>query len=309
LRRLPCSKRYVSLQLITSLETDRPQTLPLQSSQATSDFDVDPEKTAFLSHNTSTTSLTLTLVDTDTPTARPEPISINQFLQAPSLLVLLSSFSLLSLHASTFDVLLPHLGHASGQHGGMGIPCDWLGVLVFGVRATAGIVILRLVPQLVEKWGLLKLYRYASMVFPGIYVVTPLLGLLAASSLFLVASVSTVAILAKHMLTGGASVLVGLLVLNTTPDAFSAGTVVGMMQVASLFKALAVAVSGASFYLSNEYSIGTTNYSLWICLALFGLCGAGLAWFVRERPSVEMDFPSEVLRWEMCFDAEEKGIA
>jgi len=77
-----------------------------------------------------------------------------------------------------------------------------------------------------------------------------------------------------------------------------------MMQVASLFKAFAVAVSGTSYYFSDDLSIQTTNFALWTCLALFGAVGAGLAWFVRERPSVEKDFPSEVLCWETCFDAD-----
>jgi hypothetical protein len=117
-------------------------------------------------------------------------------------------------------------------------------------------------------------------------------------------------ILTKHALTNGALICVALLVLNTTPDAFSAGTAVGMLQVASLFRAFAVAVSGTSYYFSDDVSVQTTNLALWTCLALFGAVGAGLAWFVRERPSVEMDWPSEVLRWEMCFDAdaEKKGV-
>lgn len=263
---------------------------------------MDCEKAAFLSHSESD-DFSIRVVDA----ARPDPISINQFLQAPSFLVLLSSFSLLSLHASTFDVLLPHLGHSSTEHGGMGIPCNWLGVLVLVVRAIAGIAILRVVPVAVEKFGLLKLYRSVSLFFPALYILTPLLALLAACSTTFAALISTLAILVKHTFASGAYVLVALLVLNTTPDAFSAGTVVGMMQVASLFKALAVAVSGASFYLSNDYSVATTNYSLWTCLALFGAVGAALAWFVRERPSVERDFPSEVLCWETCFDAEEKS--
>ena len=266
-------------------------------------MDLDCEKAAFLSAN-----------DSDHPSirvvdfVRPEPISVSQFIQAPSLLVLLSSFSLLSLHAATFDVLLPHLGHSSTQHGGMGIPCTWLGVTVLVVRAIAAVVILKRIPQAVEKFGLLKLYRSVSVLFPAIYIATPLLALLATCSTSFVAFVSAVAILIKHALAGSASVLVALLVLNTTPDAFSAGTVVGMMQIANLFKALAVAVSGASFYLSNEFSVATTNYALWTCLALFGIVGAALAWFVRERPSVERDFPSEVLRWETCFDADEKNF-
>jgi MFS family permease len=279
------------------------ETLPLELNKPTESMNMDCEKTAFLSHS-NPDDFSIRIIDM----AHPDPISISQFLQAPSFLVLLSSFSLLSLHASIFDVLLPHLGHSSTQHGGMGIPCDWLGITVLIVRAIAGIVILRAVPIAVEKFGLLKLYRSASLIFPALYILTPLLALLATCSTAFVAFISTVAILAKHTFTGGASVLVALLVLNTTPDAFSAGTVVGMMQVASLFKALAVAVSGASFYLSNDYSIATTNYSLWTCLALFSAIGAALSWFVRERPSVERDFPSEVLCWETCFDAEEKSI-
>ncbi|KAH7123921.1 major facilitator superfamily domain-containing protein [Dendryphion nanum] len=273
------------------------ETLPLPSPQSDS-MDVDCEKAAFLSgYDSDCTSITVV------ESVRPERISISQFLQAPSLMVLLSSFSLLSLHASTFDVLLPHLGHSNTQHGGMGIPCSWLGFTVLLVRGIAGAIVLRVVPSAVEKFGLLKLYRSLSLLFPTIYFLTPLLAVLAACSPGFVAGVSAVSILVKHTLSGSASVLVALLVLNTTPDAYSAGTVVGMMQIASLFRALAVAVSGASFYLSNDFSIATTNYALWTCLALFGAIGAALAWFVRERPSVERDFPSEVLCWETCFDA------
>jgi hypothetical protein len=188
----------------------------------------------------------------------------------------------------------------------MGISCDWLGLTVLVVRGIAATVILCTVSHAVEKFGLLKLYRCVSALFPALYIATPLLGILFHwSRNFGAPIVSTACILTKHMLTGGASVLVVLLVLNTTPDAFSAGTVVGMMQIANLFRALAVAVSGASFYLSNDFSLMTTNFALWTCLALFGIVGAALAWFVRERPSVERDFPSEVLCWETCFDATE----
>lgn len=279
--------------------TDNWQTLSLETSS--SHMDLDCEKAAFLSEN-----------DSDAPRVavidfvRPEPITINQFMQAPSFLVLLASFSLLSLHASTFDVVLPHLGHQSSQDGGMGIPCQWLGLTVLIVKGFAGITIKHVVPSAVEKFGLLKLYRSTSLLFPAIYIVTPLLALAAASacSTNFVAVTSAIGLLTKHILTGGATVLVALLVLNTTPDAYSAGTVVGIMQIANLFKALAVAVSGASFYLADDMSVSTTNLALWTCLMLFGSCGAALAYFVRERPSVDRDFPSEVLCWETCYDAD-----
>lgn len=271
----------------------------MQSHNSSNTVDIDSEKAAFLNAG-HLNEPCIRVVDF----VHPEPISISQFIQAPSLLVLLSSFSLLSLHASTFDVLLPHLGHSNTQHGGMGIPCSWLGFMVLVVRGIAGVVILRTIPQAVERVGLLRPYRSISLLFPSLYSITPLLAALVACSPIFTALISAVAIFVKHALTGGASVLVALLMLNATPDAFSAGTVIGLMQVASLFKALAVAVSGASFYLSNDFSVATTNYALWTILALFGAVGAALAWFVRERPSVERDFPSEVLCWETCFDAE-----
>jgi hypothetical protein len=266
-------------------------------------MDMDCEKAAFLA-----------IPDFDEPSievvdsVRPESITINQFLSAPSFMVLMASFSLLCLHASTFDVVLPHLGHSSSRHGGMGISCSWLGFAVLGVKGVAGFTLAHVIPTAIEKYGLLKLYRSTSLLFPAMYVVTPLLAVAAASSPSLVAITSTVALLVKQLLTGGATIVVALLVLNTTPDAFSAGTVVGIMQVASLFKALAVAVSGASFYLSNEVSVSTTNFALWTCLAGFGGVGAALAYFVRERPSVVRDFPSEVLCWETCFDYAEANV-
>ncbi|KAL0257267.1 hypothetical protein SLS55_008077 [Diplodia seriata] len=277
------------------------ETLP-QTSNSADESDMDCEKAAFLGQTLSD--------DSDVPSirivdfTRPEPISIGQFLQAPSLIVLMCSFCLLSLHASSFDVVLPHLGHSSSMHGGMGIPCDWLGLILLAVRAIAGAIILHAVPKIIERFGLLRPFRSCALFFPALYIITPLLAFLTMCSTPVTAIISSAAIMIKHLLAGGAQVLVILLMLNVAPDAFSAGTVIGLMQAASLFKALAVAVSGASFYLSTDYSVAATNYALWTSLAVFGAAGAGLAWFVRERPSVERDFPADVLCWETCFDAE-----
>lgn len=289
---LACSTMLFAIALTASILLR--ETLPSHNTYCS--VNNDCEKAAFLRSSEDTN---ITLVDV----ARPEPIKIAHFLQAPSFVVLLSSFCLLSLHAATFDVLLPHLGQSSIEHAGMGIPCDWLSIVVLIVRGIAGLTVSFAVPWAIQKHGLVKLYRSVSMFFPAMYIIIPSLAILASCSAF-VPIVSTLSLLVKHTLTYGATVLVSLLVLNTTPDAFSAGTAVGMMQVASLFKAFAVAVSGTSYYFSDELSVQTTNFALWTVLALFGAVGAGLAWFVRERPSVEKDFPSEVLCWEMCFDVD-----
>ncbi|KKY26191.1 putative mfs multidrug [Diplodia seriata] len=291
----------VSSAIVVSTLAMLGDTLP-QTSNSADESDMDCEKAAFLGQTLSD--------DSDVPSirivdfTRPEPISIGQFLQAPSLIVLMCSFCLLSLHASSFDVVLPHLGHSSSMHGGMGIPCDWLGLILLAVRAIAGAIILHAVPKIIERFGLLRPFRSCALFFPALYIITPLLAFLTMCSTPVTAIISSAAIMIKHLLAGGAQVLVILLMLNVAPDAFSAGTVIGLMQAASLFKALAVAVSGASFYLSTDYSVAATNYALWTSLAVFGAAGAGLAWFVRERPSVERDFPADVLCWETCFDAE-----
>lgn len=279
------------------------ESLPLHYDLPAELMDLDCEKAAFLTRSSEDTNVTLVDI------AQPLPITITQFMQAPSLLVLLSSFSLLSLHAATFDVLLPHLGHSSTQHGGMGIPCDWLSIVVLIMRGIAAMTIFALIPAMIEKYGLLKLYRTVSLLFPTVYIFTPLLAVVVSCS-GLAPILSGFAILVKHTLASGASVLVVILVLNTTPDAFSAGTVVGMMQVASLFKAFAVAVSGASYYVSSDVSVSITNFALWTCLAIFGVLGAVCAWFVKERPSVGLDFKDEVLKWESVFDIEtnEEGV-
>ncbi|PVH99174.1 MFS general substrate transporter [Periconia macrospinosa] len=300
---LVCGSIVLTIATVASIMLK--ETLPMEFNNRQDDvMDLDCERAAFLSTGDYEENA-VTVVEF----VRPDRITINQFLSAPSFMVLLASFSLLSLHASTFDVLLPHLGHSSSQHGGMGISCSWLGLTVLAVKVVAGITLACVIPTMIKKYGLLKLYRSASLLFPAIYVATPLLAVAAASSTSFVAATSTVALLVKHLLTGGSGILVALLVLNTTPDAFSAGTVVGLMQVASLFKALAVAVSGASFYLSNDMEVSLTNFALWTCLALFGAVGAAMAYFVRERPSVERDFPSEVLCWETCFDADAEKVA
>lgn len=290
---LACGSVIFAIAMATSVLLK--ESLPQHYDVPTEPMDLDCEKAAFLTRSSEDTNITLVDI------AHPDPITITQFMQAPSLLVLLSSFCLLSLHAATFDVLLPHLGHSSTQHGGMGIPCDWLSIVVMVMRGIAAMAIFALIPTMMEKHGLLKLYRTVSLLFPTVYAITPLLALLAACS-GLAPVLSIFAILTKHILASGAFVLVVLLVLNTTPDAFSAGTVVGMMQVASLFRAFAVAVSGASYYISSDVSVPVTNFALWTCLAIFGAAGAVCAWFVKERPSVGLDFKGEVLKWESVFD-------
>lgn len=272
----------------------------------------DCEKATFLgqSHsNDSLDSLNISIIEAlndDAAAPRPSYLSIAQLLSAPSVLILLASYAVLSLHASTFEILLPHLAHTASHHGGLGIPCAWVSTVVTVVKILAALRILHFVPFLVSKVGLLPVYRRISAVFPVFYVVIPLAGLAvnaAGGSPMISAAFNTIAMLAKMTLAGAAQVLVLLLVLNAAPDASSTGSVIGVVSISELFKALAVGASGVSFYLSNDYSMVVVNGSLWAALACIAVLGAGLTWKLRESPRVGTDIPEECLVWQDIFDA------
>jgi MFS family permease len=280
----------------------------------------DCEKATFLgqSHfNDSSDSLNISIIEAlndDAASPLPSYLSISQLLTAPSVLLLLASYSILSLHSSTFEILLPHLAHTGSHQGGLGIPCAWLTSVVTIVKIVAAIRILHFVPFVVSKVGLLPVYRRISVIFPVLYIVVPLVGLAvnaAGGSPMIAAVFNTIAMLAKATLAGAAQVLVLLLVLNAAPDASSTGTVIGVVSISELFKALAVGASGVSFYLSNDYSMVVVNISLWAALASVAIIGAGVTWKLRESPRVGADIPEECLVWQDMFDAhsdEESGF-
>lgn len=210
---------------------------------------------------------------------------------------------MLSLHSSTFEILLPHLGHTAG----LGIPCAWLQPVMLAVKVVAAIRILKLVPFVVTKLGLLRMYRRTSLAFPLLYAIVPLIAIVVNATgapATLSAILSTVAMLLKTTLAGAAQVLVLLLIMSAAPDASSTGSVIGVVSIAELFKALAVAVSGMSYYLSSGYSVVIVNGSLWASLCAIAIVGVAVTWKVRETPRVGTDIPEECLVWEDMFDSE-----
>ena len=274
-----------------------------KTSESSSDYDC--EKAAFLMPED---DLNITIIEALNDGPLPSRISIYQLLSAPSVSIMLASYSLLSLHSSTFEILLPHIGHTATHNGGLGIPCAWLQPIMLAVKVVAAIRILRLVPFVVEKVGLLPMYRKTSAAFPVLYAVVPLLAVavnaLGGAPVFS-AILSTIAMLLKTTLAGAAQVLVLLLIMSAAPDASSTGSVIGVVSIAELFKALAVGVSGMSYYLSSDYySVVIVNGSLWFALCGIAAVGAAVAWRLRETPRVGADIPEECLVWEDMFDSE-----
>lgn len=228
-------------------------------------------------------------------------MSLSELIRAPSLMVLLGSFSFLSLHSASFDQLLPLLGNSPTSHGGLGLPCSFISIVVMFASISAGIVVATLFGKAVQRLGLLSLYRLSCWVFPAIYIATPLLSKLAQDSRAGVIFASTFSIFTKTLVSGFAQTLVVLLVTNASPDAFSLATIMGFMQCASVFRSIAVAVTGLAYALSDDVSIQATNYGLWATMAVLSFGGAAAAYFVRDHPTVR-DY-SSCLKWEVCYDA------
>ncbi|KAK0820463.1 hypothetical protein LTR75_001626 [Friedmanniomyces endolithicus] len=274
----------------------------------------DCEKAAFLGQslpNDSDETLTLMeVLNAKAATPLPSRLTTSQLLTAPSVLVLLASYAMLSLHSTTFDILLPHISHTKSHDGGLGLPCSWLSTIELVIAFCAAARIFKLVPRVIERVGLLKMYRRMSWAFPILYTAIPLAGLAASSDRVapaVAAVVSVLAMLVKATLAGAAQVLILLLILSAAPDAESTGTTIGVLSIAELFKASAVGVSGISYYLSSAYSMQVVNGSLWAALAVTALAGAMVTRKLRETPRVGTDIPEACLVWQGMFDSESEG--
>lgn len=288
-------------------------TLPRADLLKENEIDIDCEEAAFLAPRSSTDSedsLAITIIEAlndDAAAPRPSSIGIAQMLTAPSIILLLASFSVLSLHSSTFEVMLPHIGHTEAHNGGMGLPCSWLQPVMLVVKVIAAIRIMHFVPFLVSRVGLIPMYQRTSLIFPALYIIIPAAALAVnatGASPIISAIISTMATLAKTTFAGAAQTLVLLLVMSAAPDPSSTGTLVGVISISELSKALAVGLAGISYYLSDDYSMLVVNGSLWISLAIIALLGVLLARSLRETPRLGTDLPAECFVWQGVFDVE-----
>lgn len=174
------------------------------------------------------------------------------------------------------------------------------------IKVAAAMRVMRAIPPLVAKVGLLPIYRRTTVIFPVIYVLVPAVALLATScdSAVLAAVFNALATLIKTTIALAAQVLVLLLALSAAPDAASTGTLIGVISISELFKALAVGIAGISYYLSDDYSVVIINGALWAILASLAVMGALLTRKLRETPRVGEDLPEECFVWEGVFDVE-----
>ena len=236
-------------------------------------------------------------------------------------------------------ILLGQLAHTTSHQSGLELPCELITYVVTAMKILVAVFVLAIVPVAVSKNGILAMYRRTSLFFPVLYVLLPLLSLAAYAAktsldasgydpkvpfdlaspgarasylLFgLISVFDSFAVLVQTIFSYSAQVLVLLLVLNAAPDASSTGSVIGVVSISEIFKALAVGASGVSFYLADGYSVAVVNGSLWAALAAVATVGAAVTWKLKESPKIGTDYPEECLVWEDMFDAhsdEESGF-
>lgn len=182
----------------------------------------------------------------------------------------------------------------------MGLPCTWLSPVLLAFKAIAAGAIFYWTPVLAAKTDVLRLYRRISLTFPLLYILIPISALLLPAT----ALINGLAVFSKDLLAASSDVLILLLALSAAPAANSSGTVLGLVALANLFRALAVGVAGLAYYLSAEYELGVVDTALWALLAGTATAGAAVAWWVRDSPRVGVDFDENCLTWKEVFDVE-----
>ncbi|KAI5808148.1 major facilitator superfamily domain-containing protein [Peziza echinospora] len=267
------------------------------------------EKDTFLQHSNGGEYAQYTYTYND----KPKPLSFSHAIRAPSLIVLLTSFSFLALHSASFDQLLPILGNSSASDGGLGLPCSFLSVVVLAASITASVVVYLTFTRAINRVGLLPLYRICCWLFPLIYVLSPILSSVARSSTIAIAISATSSIFTKKIVTAFAQTLVVVLVTNASPDAYSMGSIMGLLHSAEAIRGVAVLLSAGvvgimSSSTTTDASVRSTtiaaNTLVWAVLGFGAVAGAGLAWFVKERAVVNRDWMASALKWEICYENE-----
>jgi len=284
------------------------ETLPKKGMPAITSLDC--EKGALLGREISledSDSTGVVIVDRSELSSAHDTMGILDLLRAPSVIVLLVSYCILSLHSATFEVVLPHLGHTPHTHSGMSLPCDWMSSISFGTKVLAAICVYHGIPQWLKTASTLKAYQRISLSFPIIYILLPLSAFLATVCdipKIYGTIVTVLSLFVKQSLAGSAQLLLVLLLFAMAPNAETTGTTVGMISMAELFKSFAVGVSGLSYYLSDDYSTVVVNGLLWAVLAVMAVTALLINRWLRETPLVGRDYPVDCLAWQNVFDAD-----
>jgi len=206
-------------------------------------------------------------------------------------IVNLVSYTFLALHAVAYDQVLPVFLNYPRQvpdetntqlpfrfSGGFGLNSNKIGTIFTIYGVACGVVQFFFFPALCKRWGVLNLFRFATMVFPFVYLLTPYTALVQDDTL-------RFAFLMALMLVKGVVVIIGfpcttILLTNSASSLRILGTLNGFATTFSgIGRAVGPALAGAVFTagVQKGYIIAP-----WWLLAGIAMVGAIPSWFIVE---------------------------
>ncbi|KAL2021432.1 hypothetical protein VTK56DRAFT_7185 [Thermocarpiscus australiensis] len=219
-----------------------------------------------------------------------DPVTLNEIFTAQTSINLVS-YTVLALHSVAYDQVLPVflnyprvLPDENNTRlpfkftGGFGLSSDKIGTIYTVYGIACGLVQFLLFPTLCARFGVLNCYRFATMVFPIVYFLTPYTALVQDTTirytLFMII-----------MFIKGFVVIIGfpcttILLTNSASSLRILGTLNGFATTFSgLGRAVGPAAIGAVFTwgVRNGYAIAP-----WWLLGVVGILGAITPWFIVE---------------------------
>ncbi|KAK3397815.1 major facilitator superfamily domain-containing protein [Sordaria brevicollis] len=229
-------------------------------------------------------STSTSIVDQDPPTLRE--------IFTPQTIINLTSYTFLALHSVAFDQVLPvFLNYPLIEHtpenthlpfkftGGFGLGSDKIGTIYTVYGIACGVVQFFLFPWFCARFGVLRCYRVATLLFPLVYLLTPYTALIQDTH-------TRYAVFLTLILIKGVAVIIGfpcttILLTNSASSLRILGTLNGFATTFSgLGRAVGPAVAGAIF----TWGVTGRDYIIapWWFLSAVAMVGAIPSWFIVE---------------------------
>ncbi|KAI1641171.1 major facilitator superfamily domain-containing protein [Biscogniauxia mediterranea] len=223
------------------------------------------------------------------------------------------SFGILAFHTMTFDQLFPvFLSTERPDHsiptslpfkfvGGFGLDSKMIGIILSAQGAYQLTINMFLVPPVLKRLGALRLFRFLTLAYFALYLVTPYLVLLPEK--YRMIGVSMVLVW-KCTFASMAYPSNAILTADSAPSHLALGTINGVAaSTASLCRAFGPTISGIL------YAVGlTSGYSglAWWCSALVAIGGAVVSLQIEEpssRTETKVSSNHDVEAGQQCLSA------
>ncbi|KAL2261353.1 hypothetical protein VTK26DRAFT_4350 [Humicola hyalothermophila] len=228
--------------------------------------------------------------NSDQIAAKDEPVSLTEVFTAQTSINLLS-YTILALHSVAYDQVLPvflnyprvtpdetNTSLPFKFTGGFGLSSDKIGTIYTIYGVACGIIQFFLFPWLCARFGVLNLYRFATVIFPILYFLTPYTALIQSTT-------ARYAVFLTIMLAKGFVVIVAfpcttILLTNSASSLRILGTLNGFATTFSgMGRAVGPGLAGAVFSwgVSKGFAIAP-----WWLLGLIALLGTVPPCFIVE---------------------------